>query len=110
MKNKSLNQVLITFIALLAIVLSACSQNAVPKGENEFIVNSETVASYDALATEGLLAELTTPTGSTLSFIDESLAIEGAGIGVIEVGKTFSIAGLEQYQPTALELFLTLSG
>jgi hypothetical protein len=111
MKKKGLNHIFVIATALLILVLSACSQNLAPAADSreEFIVGAKTIAPQTQVSYDALLAELTTPTGSILSFIDEGKTIDGAGIGVLEVGENFSLAGLERYQPTALELFMTFA-
>ena len=105
MKPKVLQRILAIAVTLIALVLSACSQTVVPEAltKDTFVFDAENLGEQ-AESRQEVLAELTTPSGSTLSFIEH----EGS-VALMEVGEHFSLANLKPYKPTALEVFLTFA-
>ena len=71
--------------AVLIFTLAACSQTAQPLAAPFISDIGESDVTENTTTAEAVIAELETATGSTLVFIDESLSVEGSGVGVLEL-------------------------
>ena len=98
--------------AVLIFTLAACSQTAQPLAAPFISDIGESDVTENTTTAEAVIAELETATGSTLVFIDESLSVEGSGVGVLELtaaGQQPALATLQKFEPSALELFLAFA-
>ena len=106
---------LLSITSLLILVLAACSQPIAVPTETSFVSEADAAdVTEDRNTSEAaVIAELTSASGSTFMFIDESLSVEGGGVGVLELssaGQTTVLPSLEKaFEPTALEIFLALA-
>lgn len=111
----SKQNVRIGLLSLLVLILAACSQDVVMPTEIPFISEADGVVGTEDrhVSEDAIIAELTSESGSTFRFIDESLSVEGGGVGVLELTvarqETVLPALEKAFEPTALEVYLALA-